>query len=50
VTCVATEAGFWHYGRFSGYYRSQFLELPSETLWRSSTSNIAGLPQESSFN
>jgi len=34
VTNVATETGFWHYGRFSGYYRAQFLELPSETLWR----------------
>lgn len=37
VTNVATEVGFWHFGRFSGYYRSHFLELPSETLWGSPT-------------
>jgi AraC-like DNA-binding protein len=45
VTSVATEAGFWHYGRFSGYYRLQFLELPSETLWRLSASNLTGHSQ-----
>jgi AraC-like DNA-binding protein len=45
VTNVATEVGFWHFGRFSGYYRSHFLELPSETLWGSPT-----LPNEVSDN
>lgn len=50
VTTVAAESGFWHFGRFSGYYKSQFNELPSETLWRLSTPDLnAGVlrqPQE----
>ena len=34
VTEVATECGFWHLGRFSGYYRAHFGELPRQTLQR----------------
>ena len=32
---IANRWGFWHMGKFAGYYRRQFLELPSETLRRS---------------
>lgn len=34
VTKAATEQGFTHFGRFSGYYKALFGELPSETLRR----------------
>jgi AraC-like DNA-binding protein len=36
VTDVAMACGFWHLGRFSGYYRSHFGELPRRTLQRQS--------------
>jgi AraC family ethanolamine operon transcriptional activator len=32
VTKVATDWGFWHFGRFSSHYRMFFGEKPSETL------------------
>ena len=35
VTSLATQWGFFHLGRFSGLYRRQFGESPSETLRRS---------------
>jgi AraC-like DNA-binding protein len=34
VSAVALRWGFSHFGRFSAYYRSQFGELPSDTLRR----------------
>ncbi len=34
VTDVAMDWGFWHLGRFSQFYRSQFGETPSQTLAR----------------
>lgn len=57
VTQVATELGFWHFGRFSHYFRQMFGVLPSQTLqehkphvvvraatasiWRSAVDSIA---------
>lgn len=35
VAQAAAEQGFWHLPRFSGFYRSFFGELPSETLRQS---------------
>lgn len=32
VTAVATECGFFHFGRFAGQYRKAFGETPSQTL------------------
>jgi transcriptional regulator GlxA family with amidase domain len=36
VTEIAMACGFWHLGRFSGYYGAHFGELPRQTLRRSS--------------
>lgn len=32
VSDIANDWGFWHIGKFAGFYRRQFGELPSETL------------------
>ncbi len=32
VSRIARDFGFYHSGKFSGYYHRQFGELPSETL------------------
>lgn len=34
IADIATRWGFWHLGRFSGYYRTLFGHTPSETLRR----------------
>ena len=39
VGAVATELGFWEFGRFAGKYRQVFGELPSETLRRKRSSD-----------
>jgi AraC-like DNA-binding protein len=36
VTAVLTRWGVWNFGRFSGKYKSQFGELPGQTLRRTS--------------
>lgn len=36
VKSIALDWGFWHLGRFSGYYHRQFGEYPAETLARRS--------------
>jgi AraC-like DNA-binding protein len=41
VTATALRYGFSHLGRFSGYYRATFGEMPSETLRRRRTAPIA---------
>jgi transcriptional regulator GlxA family with amidase domain len=41
VTTMALRYGFSHLGRFSGYYRATFGEMPSETLRRRRAMAIA---------
>ncbi|UPJ48932.1 helix-turn-helix domain-containing protein [Bradyrhizobium sp. 200] len=41
VTMLALRYGFSHLGRFSGYYRVTFGEMPSETLRRRRATSIA---------
>ncbi len=40
VTEAATRWGFWHFGNFSSEYRTQFGELPSETIQRARRSTL----------
>lgn len=40
VTVTAAKWGFSHFGRFSGYYRQAFGELPSATLARAQASRM----------
>jgi hypothetical protein len=41
VAAVLARCGVWELGRFSGRYRSQFGERPSETLSRRSRNGLA---------
>jgi len=42
VTRAASDFGFWHLGRFAGYYRALFGESPSETVARARTRAESG--------